>query len=417
MSTLELDQAELMRERHQHAEAERLYSRVLAALGPAEDRRRMTAHRGRASSRYRIGLSQPALEDFDAARALARKLHDAEAEVEILLEKATALDWANDAPAARQAVEQASSLALAEDVRGRRIRAALLVGRGRALFREGRWAEATELLEEAVKAAEQLGAAAHDELVIALLLLEVSLPGLGRVDEAEAAAERAIALTRANGDLMNLASALNNRRVVLVARGRLQDALSDQQQFRDIGKQLGLVFTEYAAEFNMAELLYQSGDLSGAGPHAARALGLEAQHPSLAARPLAALLHARLLVFQGLLAEARNVLADIEGTVKKARSEGRPAGLLTPSEDVLAAMIDLSTRPSAPDEWEALLKRSLRDSLEQEPLEVLEMRALAALRSGERGEAQTAYRVALEMANRIPNVMVERLKKGELATA
>ncbi len=409
---LTLDLAELARERHDHLEAVRGYTHALQDLAPDDQHRRLLALRGRASSHYRVGRPEESLADFSAARILAKAVGDAEAEIGILLERATAHDWSNDWPASRAAVEEAEALAKSAGVSTRILRASLLVGNGRSLFRQGKWAESCAALEQAVAEAEQLGSAGYEPLIVSLLLLMAVLPHLGRVDDGAKVAERAVALTRAKGDRLNLASALNNRRNLLVARGQLAEAIADQEQFRELGKQLGLVYSEYVAEFNMAELLYQAGDIAGAAPHAQLASSWETDHPEIATRPAAALLQARLLAFQGLFSDARALLTKIEAAIERARQQGRENGLFAPSDEVLAAMVDLATREASEAEWNTLLERSGRESVEQEPIEVVEMRALWALRNGRNEEARRCFESALTLAQRIPNLMSQRLQRG-----
>lgn len=408
----DLDLAELARERHDWPQAALGYARALAALPADDDRRRLVAHRGQGAALYRAGRTPEAAADFERARALAKKLGDVEAEVEVLLEHATALDWSNDAPAAKARTEEAAAVAQQAGVGTRAVRVGLAVAKGRALFREGRWAAAAQQLEMAVGEAEQAGPPAYEQLVIALLLLEVVLPNLGRLEDAALVSERAVALTRARGDKLNLASAINNRRNVRVARGELLAAIDDQREFMAIGRELGMLLAEYFGEYNIAELLYQAGEVEAASAHAVRANRWEAERHGFAGRPVAALLRARLLAFQGLVAEARAQLDEIRAALDAAREAGRPAGALAPSEEVLALMVDLATRNATDEEWDALEARSERDSLEQEPIEVVELRALAARRQGRASEAQAIFARALDKASRIPNVMLPRLRKG-----
>ena len=408
---IELDRAELARERRAYAEAEGLYTRALELLAPADEALRLLALRGRGRVIWQVGRGAEALADLVLARGLAQKTGDAEAEIELLLDEATALDWCNDFPAAATRAEEAEARATATGCGSRALRAALLVARGRTHFRAGRWSEAWDVLQQAVESADPLGAAGYEPLVVALILLEVVLPYLGRTPEAEAAAERAIALAKARGDGLNLASAINNRRNLLVARKDLEAALADQRTFREIGRELGLSLAEYYAEFNLAELHYQAGDTEAAAPFAERAASFEERMPLIAPRPSARLLQARLCTFRGLEAEARVLLGRIEESVRLARAEDRATGLLSPSEEVLLSMVDLSTRDATEAEWDTLVARSGRDSLEQEPIEVLEMRARFHRRRGRNEQAERRFAEALALASKIPNLLELRMKR------
>jgi Flp pilus assembly protein TadD len=84
---------------------------------------------------------------------------------------------------------------------------------------------------------------------------------------------------------------------------------------------------------------------------------------------------------------------------------------------VLADLADLATRAAGDAEWAALLERSRVHSVEQEPIEVLELRGLSLRRAGREGEARDALRAARALCERIPNVMrarVEASLAGEL---
>jgi tetratricopeptide (TPR) repeat protein len=263
-----------------------------------------------------------------------------------------------------------------------------------------------------VLVAERLGAAGFEPLLVSLILLEVVLPYLGRTPEAEAAATRAVGLARSRGDKLHLASAINNRRNLLVANKDLAGAIADQRTFREIGRELGLSLPEYFAEYNLAELHYQSGDLTLAYPFAARAVRFEEWMPQVAPRPVARLLEARIAAFQGLAAEATVKLSLVRQSTEKARAAGHAGGLLLPSEEVLASMVELSSRSAGDDEWDALLERSTRESLEQEPIEVLELRALSARRQGRNEVARLAFEQALALAAKVPNLLEPRLRAG-----
>ena len=290
-------------------------------------------------------------------------------------------------------------------------RAGLAVGEGRALFRQGDWAGAAVHLERAAKLAESCGDAGYETRVIALLILQVVLPQLGRVDDCERVSEEVIALSRSRGDQLHLGSAINNRRNLLVARKALSACIDDQLAFMRIGRELGMVISEYFGEINLGEMLFQSGDDAGAVGHIERAVSIEARHPEVAPRPFAALLKARHLAAQGQAAEARGELERIRGAVAQALSEKRASGVLAPSEAVLVDLVEMSTRPSSPEEWRELVARSAKHSIEQEHLEVLELCARAAMREGRSGAARETLAAAQEAAVRIPNLFDARLSR------
>jgi tetratricopeptide (TPR) repeat protein len=405
-ASLYIQLAESARGRHAYLEAESTYTRALELL-PGEDARcRLTALRGRGLMRYRVGRYEDSREDFAGARELARRLGAAEDEVELLLDEAMALDWTNAYARSEARVEEAQRLAREQRLQSPQLQVRLLLGWGRAQLRGGQWARACVPLEEAATRALALGDAGYESRVVSLLLLVAILPMLGRIDDAERIFEELIAACLERGDRLHLGSALNNRRNLRVARGDLPGALRDQEHFMRLGRELGLVGWEYFAEYNMGELLYQAGDVAAALPHIHRAIHLEQRHQEVAPRPWALLLHARVLAWMGEDARARARLAEVRQGVASTGAR------LSPSEDVLLGLVELATRMASPEEWRELQGRSDACSVEQEPLEVLELQAVARRRRGEHEAPVLLLEEALRRAARIPNLMRARLRRS-----
>jgi hypothetical protein len=288
------------------------------------------------------------------------------------------------------------------------VQARLLLALGRAQFRKGEWQEARMPLEAAAERARRLGDAGYETQVVAQLLLAVILPNLGDIDETDRVLSEVIDACTERGDRFHLGSAINNRRNLWVARKDLASALKDQERFMHLGRELGMVGWEYFAEHNLGELHYQAGDVEAAAPHIARAIALERRHREVAPRPWALLLQARAMAWTGRHARGREVLAQ----VRQMLSDGRHGVDLSPSEEVLFAMVELATRDASPEAWHALRERSFQVSVEQEPLEVLEMMGLAALRRGDLEEAARVLHEALERALHVPNLMEGRIRRS-----
>ena len=403
-AALYIDLAESARGRHAYLEAEATYTRSLELLETEDERRRLTVLRGRGFMRYRVGRYEDSLADFAEARELARRLGAVHDLVELMLDEAVALDWVSDFARSEERVLQAQLLAQEQGLKSPLLQVRLLLGVGRALFRNGQWEAACTPLEDAAARALSLGDAGYESRVVSQLLLGVILPTVGRIDDAERILEEVIAACTERGDRLHLGSAINNRRNLWVARNNLKGALADQERFMHLGRELGMTGWEYYAEFNMGELLYQAGHATEAAPHIARAIELERRHPEVTPRPWALLLHARMLAFVGEDARARAMLEDVRNALTQSGTE------LLPSEEVLFSLVELATREASPEEWRALQARSDAHSVEQEPLEVLEVQALARRRRGEREEALRILQEALARAARIPNVMWGRLR-------
>ncbi|WP_245814630.1 serine/threonine-protein kinase PknK [Cystobacter ferrugineus] len=401
-----IDLAESARGRHAYIEAESTYTRALELLEGTDQRRRLTVLRGRGLMRYRVGRYEDSLADFAGARELARQIGDSAAEVDLMLEEAMAYDWINDYARSEERVYAAQQMADVGNHNSPLLQVRLLLGLGRAQFRNGRWEECCAPLQEAANRARELGDAGYESRIVAQLLLGVILPNIGRIDEAEQLFEEVIAACTERGDRLHLGSAICNRRNLWVARNDFQGAMQDQERFMQLGRELGMVGWEYFAEHNMGELLYQAGNTQEAAPHIARAIELERHHPEMAPRPWALLLQARSLAYTGQDTRARELLMDIRRTLKQNGAE------FTPSEEVIFSLVELATRDASAEEWDALLARSNEFSVEQEPLEVLEFRGLDWLRRGERTQAQLILEEALRRAETTPNVMRDRLRRS-----
>ncbi|HEY6106175.1 MAG TPA: serine/threonine-protein kinase PknK, partial [Anaeromyxobacteraceae bacterium] len=253
-AAIHLRLADGQRARQAYLEAEIHYSRALALLRPADARPRLAALRGRGLMRYRIGRYQDSIADLAAARDLAAQLADVAAQVECLLDEATALDWMNDYSGSVERVESARLLAGPDP--SPLDQARLRLAEGRALFRAGRWPEASAALEDAALRAKPLGDDGYETLVIALILLAVVLPNLGRIDEAEAVVAQGLELCQQRGDQLHLGGFLNNRRNLWVSRRDLERAVEDLRGFMRTGRELGMVGIEYFGEYNLGELHY-----------------------------------------------------------------------------------------------------------------------------------------------------------------
>ncbi|WP_437589570.1 serine/threonine-protein kinase [Sorangium sp. So ce1000] len=426
--------AERARARHAYLDAETLYSRALEQPieptgpggGPPSRRApggarpdRAAAHRGRGLMRYRLGRYHDALADFASARAIARARGDIAAQIDILLDEATALDWMEEFKSSEERVEEAGVLA-DEITLSPALVARLALGAGRTLHRFSQEEEAAAALERAASAAAALGDEGYETLVISLLMLGFVLQGLGRLDEAEDALGRAIALCEAHHDTLHLCSVTNNRALLWACRGDKARMIADLERVLALARDLGQGALERVGEYNLGEYLYLMDDLEAARPHIDRALEIERRRLCGACRPVALLLKVRFLFYCGEQAEARALFERMCEMQERARMEGRADELMVPSEEVFCAMLDLATQDGgAADDaaWDALVDRSAQSSVGQEHIEVLEICAVTALRRGRLAAARSALSAALEAAERIPNVMGDRLRRHAAALA
>ena len=417
-AALYLQLAERARSRHAYLEAESLYSQALPLLPESDDRHRMMAWRGRGLMRYRVSRYD-AIDDLALAREAARRLGDAQAEVEIVLDESTAFDWTDEYRRSRALVGEAEALAgplaaagVVDQHLARLIAARVLLGQGRAMWRFSERKEALEKLTQAVELAEQLGDDGYETLVVSLLLLGDLLPWYNETKRAELAFERVIALCEDHGDRVHVAVALLNRRQIWIAHRDLDRAIDDTLQCIQIARELGLATTTFMGSYNLGEMFYQAGDPVAAWPHVNRAVELENRRFSGVGRPVARLLQARVLAFEGNHDGARSWVAEIRSHQERLSQSGTTDGLLMPSEDVLLTMVDLFTRDATDQEWSELRARADKYSVEQELIEVADVEARWLAHRGRTAEARQKFEEAHRLAEKIPNVMRARLDKG-----
>jgi tetratricopeptide (TPR) repeat protein len=406
-----LDLADRARQRHRYVDAESLFSRALGQIDESDLRQRMVALRGRALMRYRMSRHD-SVDDLTVALDVARRLSDREAEVEIVMEQATALEWMAEYHKSTLLIGEATALAETLDVKNDMLRASLLVGQGRAAWRNQDPEGAIEKLRQAITMADALGEQGYEIRVISLLLLGDLLPFRGQVAEAEQVFATLMALCREHGDQMHLMAAYLNTRPLWLARRNVERALEDTRRGIAIAREIGVVVATFGGEFNVGELLYQAGEADEAHPPIQRAVEIERKGVSGYKRPAARLLEARLLAYLGRDEEARRLLDEITAIQSEAERSGDAESLLFPPEQVLLRLVDLCTRDASEAEWADLRARSQAASIEQEPIEVAEMMALALGRRGHIDQARRVLGEALTLSETIPNVMAKRLTQA-----
>jgi tetratricopeptide (TPR) repeat protein len=350
--------------------------------------------------RHRGGRNEDALADFAQAQRLARTAGDDARAIEILLDHATALDWLNQLEGAQALVTQAWWLsALVDDAL---LAARLLMARGRHLWRNNRLADAWPLLEEAVARARTLGVAAHEAHVASLLMLGHLLPALGQLTRAAEVFAEAIALCEARRDPVHLAGALNNRMSLWAARNDARAAEVDQRRFMQLMSELGMSASEQHGRFNLALIAYQRGDFAGARARIATALAHEARLPTDAVFLLALrLLDARCRLFVEGVAVAPAVAA-----LRAARAE------MLPFLRVQLAILEAGLADTSDEVWQALAAECTTLSLSDEQVELLEVRALVALRGRRPDEACRWLRQALALTARCPTFAAARIERA-----
>lgn len=391
--------AERARASHAYVDAETLYSRALDQLSESALDQRVRALHGRGQIRYRHDRHADAAGDLQAARALARALGDRRRELDILIDAATALDWARDFAGSRRLAGEAAELAAAGVALDPDQQVRLELARARSLWRDpGQVGQVPAVLEQLIARCERLGDAAYEAHIIALLIAIDVLPGQGLLDRAEAAADQAIALASAHGDAVHLGVALMNRRSIWFARNQPQRILDDAERYHALGSEIGLIGWFYASAGNRADALYQWGRLDQAWPAVRAAVAWEEK--LLGDHRDAALLQARMSAYQG----------DEQGA--RAMWQTIAPGLLSPMGRTLYDLVDVATRDASDPEWDAVIARCAAGAIQCEPIEAAELRGLWCARRGRRDDAARWLRRAAALCDQIPGILGPRVRRA-----
>jgi tetratricopeptide (TPR) repeat protein len=400
--------AEQAQSRHAYLEAESMYTRALEQMLAVPNAQRLAALRGRALMRYRLSRYEDASKDFELAREIAHHLGELESEVEILLDEATALDWADEYRRSKELVDLAELLA--RNCESPLLEAKLLMGLGRSCVRFNTHERAAELYGLAAQRAGVLGDPAYETYVISLLHNGYVLASLGRLEESERAFNRVIPLCEQRGDKLHLGAALGNRITLWTCRNDEHRLMADLYRLLQICREMGNGRMEQQAHFYLGLYLRYLGELEDAEKHARRAVEIDGKRLGEAARPESSLLLARVLAAAGNLAGARYILRQIQGRRRGALGRRDQEIELLPAEEVFFSLVDLATREASGEEWEALWTRAVQCLTGQDQIEFWELRGRAAQRQGARDEATRAFEQALAVAHRVPNVMGKRLE-------
>lgn len=393
--------------RHDYVDAELMYTRALTYLPNDATERRRRAYNGRGLMRYRLSRFEDALADLDEARSHARERGDWQAEIAIILDEATVLDWMMDYHKSKELIERAR--ALAPDDRPPLIDARLCMGEARSHQRMGNLDEAEILFEVAADKAEALGDAGYETQVIALMMLGYTLMLKNQLERAWAPLERVIALCGARGDKLHLASVYAHCSYLWFVRRDLQRAVEYGLECRKIGREIGLSELEYLSSFNLGEYHYYAGEADAAESYVARARTME---PSNSKRPLSWLLHVRLLVFQERISEARMVLAQLAKLHEASMVATDHDAWYHDNEMILYDATRLAVSDDASEEdWMTLRERAEKGSQPEELAEVIEFSAMAAARRGDTEGARAGLLEALQVCARTSHLIEDRIKR------
>ena len=389
--------AERAQQQHAYLEAELMYTSALESM-EASNSSVLPATQGRGLMRFRLGRCEDAVKDLDGAVELAERRVMPERVLELLLDKATILDWMGDYAQSAETARQAETIEVGS--LSELLRARLTAALGRALSRAGEKEASIEKNLAAAALAEPLGDAAYETLVIALLLAGADFASNGRFEEAERVLARVIAEAQARGDLLHVAAATNNRSFIWFGLGDTENVIKDLKRVREVVRELGFAPMEFHAEGNLGEVYYIMGDMMAAEVHARAAVevserlsrdGWWLSHGEL--------LLARIALYANDVAAVRDLVQRVQARLARAEKEGLKEAELPPTDRLLLSMLELALEHADDERWEALAEQCRSGSCFSEQSEVLETWGRLARRQGRLGRARTALEEALQVAN------------------
>lgn len=291
---------------HRTLDADQAWQGALRNLD-ARDVARAHALIGRAQARYRLQRVKQALEDLDEARAIAAEVGDDKAELEAVLERATALDWADD---------WAGSLAAATEARQRSagirdpdVEVEVELAEARSLFRAQNLAEAMPRLHAVRVAATTRGH--HEAETIAELLLTLGLVDQGEFAAAAAVFDELIPMCVARGDRFHLGAAYANRSWLWSAQGNTERCAEDLRHVIQLAREIGQAALERIATYNLGESLLWEGTLDEALRLAQRSRVIQRAHGE-GADHFDQMLIARILAARGEREQLTTVIAGLD---------------------------------------------------------------------------------------------------------
>jgi tetratricopeptide (TPR) repeat protein len=399
--------------RHAYLDAELLFRNAIENLPKHDDLGHITASQGRGLMRFRLGRHEDALKDFNVALERARAAAAVRAQIDILLDEGIVLDWAMDWPQSAAVSEEARLLAQGE-LCTPLVEARVGMGRGRTLMRQDKLPEAVLTMEHAIEVAGRLGEEGYEPYTQGLSMMAWALACMTRYEDSERAFARCVATFEEHGDMIGLAGALQNRCTLSFLTNSIDRVLADYRRIIQIAREYGFPIAECLATKDLGEIYFLLGRPKEAEPYAQRGIEMYMQTLGETASRVfnAQMLLARIKWYEGDVQAAADVARGILEGQAAARASGKNDSLLTPGELVLIEMVDLALRRADDTEFDALVGKARELTLQaMDMVEIMEFKALAALRAGRRADGVRLLEAALAEADRSARLVSDRIRR------
>jgi tetratricopeptide (TPR) repeat protein len=419
---LYLDLAGRSRARHAYLDAELLYKNAIENLSAEDQVGQLSAAQGRAQMRFRLGRHDDALKDYADALSRARQAGAKQAEVDILLDQGVVLDLTRDWPQAQAVTEEAGALmAAVDELRTPVVEARLLMSRGRGLLRSDQMNEAAQLFRRAVEVSEPLGEDAYEAYTLSLSLGGYVAATLGNYQEAEALLSLALRVFEEHGDMFGLSGALINRCTLSFLTDNIERVLADYERTFHMAREFGLPLMEILCVRDLGEVYLILGQPAEAEPYIRRAIEMYTQTMGeSAARVINCEVQlARLKWYGGEVDAAAQIVGRVMAQQAEAQAAAQTDSLLTASERLSLDQVRLALRHAPAAEFDALIAKGRELALQpQDIVELMEWKALTALRAGRGAEGLGLLQEALVQAEKTARLALDRIRRQvALATA
>jgi tetratricopeptide (TPR) repeat protein len=333
--------------------------------------------------------------------------------VALLLDEGVVLDWTMDWPKSRARSEEADA-AVAGDpsLATPSIVPRLFMARGRTQMRRNEFAESIASFSQAIEAAENIGDDGYEALVQSLIMQAYAAGNLARYDEADEAIARCLKLNEEHGDMLGIASALQNRCVTSFLTGKIDRVTTDMARIIQIAREFGFSMSECLAVRDLAEINFVLGRIDEGLPHARRALEMYAQELGAGSRMVCAVevQIARMTAYQGDFATAEDACRRVIAAQAEAEAAGRKEQLFVEGERILLDAVDFFLRGEADARFDALVERGRALQLQPPDIvEILEWKGLSALRAGRTADGMAFLDQALGAAE--STIAFDRVRK------
>jgi len=204
-----------------------------------------------------------------------------------------------------------------------------------------------------------------------------------------------------HGDYHHLAGALNNRMFVSLQRRQTDRMMADLGRVLEIARESGFPQIEMYTRNNLGECCFFEGQFEAAVVHTRRAVDLcERIGSGVSYLGITLTLLARIELYRGNATEAGAIAERVRSALSKAAVTD-PNARMTPGDEVLLRMVELSVRGGDESAWDNLFEFAKNaPSQPYELVELLEARARAVAEGGAPERARALLQDALDLAQR-----------------